>query len=443
MAVFSATAALSSTRILGANDRVRLGFIGVGNRGDQLIDAFLKQPDVEIVAVCDIHEPYCDFAASKARSNPKKFKDYRRLLEMRDLDAVVIGTPDHWHALQTVHACEAGKDVYVEKPLSLCIAEGRAMVEAVRKHQRVCQVGTQRRSTALCRQVAEFIRHGGIGKVTVARAFHIPLAEVAFAWGETVDLARVERVLDADPAIATVAVVHHETSTGLLNPVRQLGALCRARNLLFLVDAVASLGGEDLDVTRDNIDVCVSSANKCLHGISGVSFLCMSERAWDRIRDDEPRGYYLDIRKYRAYARLGQTPFTPAVPGLLALDRPLAETLEHGLGRKRLRYQALNEAIRAGLAGMGIDTFSATGSEAHVITIARVPEGIAFHDLYDEMKRRGYLIYECKAALANRYFQVANMGAMTMDDVQGFLAALRQVLLEHGCLVENRAAAHG
>jgi aspartate aminotransferase-like enzyme len=78
-----------------------------------------------------------------------------------------------------------------------------------------------------------------------------------------------------------------------------------------------------------------------------------------------------------------------------------------------------------------------------VITIAEVPEGIAFHDLYEEMKRRGYLIYECKAALANRYFQVANMGAMTMDDVQGFLAVLRQVLTEHGVLVESRVAALG
>ncbi|MDH7503418.1 MAG: Gfo/Idh/MocA family oxidoreductase [Verrucomicrobiota bacterium] len=173
MAVLSATAALSSTRILGANERVRLGFIGVGNRGDQLMDAFLKQPDAEIAAVCDIHEPYCDFAAAKAGSNPKKFKDYRQVLEMRDLDAVVIGTPDHWHALQTVHACEAGKDVYVEKPLSLCVAEGRAMVNAVRYHKRVCQVGIHRRSVPFCREAAEFVASGGIGKVVAARAFHI------------------------------------------------------------------------------------------------------------------------------------------------------------------------------------------------------------------------------------------------------------------------------
>lgn len=173
IAVLGTTAALSRFRVLGANNRVRLGFIGVGNRGDQVLDAFLKHDDAEVVAVCDIYQPYLDFAAKKIGTSPKQFQDYRRLLEMKDLDAVVINTPDHWHALQTIHACEAGKDVYVEKPLSLCIAEGRAMVEAVKRHQRVCQVGTQRRSSAMCREMAEFIRGGGIGKVTAARCFHI------------------------------------------------------------------------------------------------------------------------------------------------------------------------------------------------------------------------------------------------------------------------------
>ena len=89
------------------------------------------------------------------------------------MDAVVICTPDHWHALQTIHACQAGKDVYVEKPLSLCVAEGRAMVEAARKHKRVTQVGLHRRSSAFCREACEFVRKGGIGQVTVARCFHI------------------------------------------------------------------------------------------------------------------------------------------------------------------------------------------------------------------------------------------------------------------------------
>jgi predicted dehydrogenase len=168
-----AATALSTKRVLGANDRIRLGFIGLGNRGDQVLDAFLAHPDAQVVAICDLYQPYLDFAAKKIGTSPKSFTDYRRLLELKILDAVVINTPDHWHALQTIHACQAGKDVYVEKPLSLCVAEGRAMVEAVRSNDRVCQVGIHRRSVPFCREAAEFVRQGGLGKVTVARAFHI------------------------------------------------------------------------------------------------------------------------------------------------------------------------------------------------------------------------------------------------------------------------------
>jgi predicted dehydrogenase len=165
--------AFGNLRVHGANDRIRLGFIGLGNRGDQVLDAFLAQPDIEVAALCDLYQPYLDFAAGKSRSQPRRFKDYRRLLELNDVDAVVISTPDHWHALQMIEACAAGKDVYVEKPLSLSVVEGRRMVQAARKYQRVVQVGIHRRSSALCREAAQRVREGAIGKVTVARAFHI------------------------------------------------------------------------------------------------------------------------------------------------------------------------------------------------------------------------------------------------------------------------------
>jgi predicted dehydrogenase len=173
MVLAGASTALGAARAAGANERVRLGFIGVGNRGDQVLDAFLVHPDAQVVAVCDLSQAYMDFAAKKIGSSPQQFKDYRQLLAMKNLDAVVVATPDHWHALQTIHACEAGKDVYVEKPVSLCVAEGRSMVEAVRRHNRVCQVGIHRRSVPMCHEATEFVRQGGLGKITAARAFHI------------------------------------------------------------------------------------------------------------------------------------------------------------------------------------------------------------------------------------------------------------------------------
>ncbi len=165
--------AMSQGRIMGANDRIRVGFIGVGNRGDQVLDAFLALKDAEIVAICDMYAPYVDFAAKKAGGQPAKFSDYRKLLEMKGVDAVAVCTPDHWHALQMIHACEAGKDVYVEKPLSLVVGEGRAMVNAARRHNRVVQVGIHRRSSAFVKEAADLVRGGAIGKVTLARSFHI------------------------------------------------------------------------------------------------------------------------------------------------------------------------------------------------------------------------------------------------------------------------------
>lgn len=173
VAAAGAAATLAPGRVLGANERVRLGFIGLGNRGDQVLDAFLAHPDAQVAAVCDLSQAYMDFASRKAGTNPRQFKDYRRLLEMRDLDAVVIATPDHWHALQTIEACQANRDVYVEKPLSLCVLEGRRMVEAVRRHNRVCQAGIHRRSVPFCREAAEYVQSGALGKITAARAFHI------------------------------------------------------------------------------------------------------------------------------------------------------------------------------------------------------------------------------------------------------------------------------
>lgn len=169
--------AASAKRVYGANDRIRLGFIGVGNRGDQVLSAFLEQGDIEIAAVSDMYQPHLDFAVKKIQASkgnlPDAYLDYRKLLDRKDFDAVVICTPDHWHALQMVQACEAGKDVYVEKPLSLCVAEGRAMVNAARKNNRVVQCGIQRMSSPFAAEAADFIRNGGIGKVSVVRAFHV------------------------------------------------------------------------------------------------------------------------------------------------------------------------------------------------------------------------------------------------------------------------------
>jgi len=168
-----------------------MGFIGVGNRGSELLGYFMAEPDVEIAALCDVYEPYLSRDRSKVHPDiikevgnkspmmgekfarePFRHKDFRKLLERKDIDAVCIATPDHWHAIQTILACEAGKDVYVEKPLTVTIAEGRRMVEAAKRTGRVVQVGLNRRGSTIYKEARELVSAGTIGKVTVARALY-------------------------------------------------------------------------------------------------------------------------------------------------------------------------------------------------------------------------------------------------------------------------------
>jgi predicted dehydrogenase len=168
-AALAAFPAIVPARAFGAADRVRLGFVGVRNQGTNNLKAFLKRPDADVVAVCDADRDVlakaralAAKATGKAVADPA---DYRKLLESKDVDAVVITTPDHWHARMTVDACAAGKDVYCEKPLSLTIAEGRAMVAAARREGRVVQTGSQQRSDARFRQACELVRNGRVGKI--------------------------------------------------------------------------------------------------------------------------------------------------------------------------------------------------------------------------------------------------------------------------------------
>jgi predicted dehydrogenase len=168
----SVIAGPASAQAPGANDRIRLGFIGVGNRGGQLLDATLPNKDVEVVALCDVYQPHLDKWAARIPS-AAKFTDFRKLIERKDIDAIVIATPDHWHAIQTINACDSGKDVYVEKPLSMTIHEGRKMVEAARRNGRIVQVGLHRRSSPMYTRLVDLVRGNTLGKVTVGRAYRL------------------------------------------------------------------------------------------------------------------------------------------------------------------------------------------------------------------------------------------------------------------------------
>jgi predicted dehydrogenase len=172
-AVAMSLTAMQSTRVLGANDRIRVGFIGVANRGNQLIKAFLENSDVDIVALCDVAKTTLEAVQGRLGGKADMYGDFRKLIERKDIDAVVIATPDHWHALQTIAACRSGKDVYVEKPSSITVHEGRKMVEVARQTKRIVQVGLHRRSSRLFAEASKMFTSDAIGKITVGRCYHL------------------------------------------------------------------------------------------------------------------------------------------------------------------------------------------------------------------------------------------------------------------------------
>ncbi|MBM3803295.1 MAG: Gfo/Idh/MocA family oxidoreductase [Acidimicrobiia bacterium] len=169
--------AIAHSRVLGANDRIRVGLIGCGGMGRTDLRDSLKVKGTECVALCDVDESQIAkttrdvLEPASAAAPALKTSDFRRVLELTELDAVIVATPDHWHALPTVMACQAGKDVYVEKPLSVCIGEGRVMVDVARKHDRVVQMGTQQRSAVHYSDAVEYVKSGKLGRVRLVRAW--------------------------------------------------------------------------------------------------------------------------------------------------------------------------------------------------------------------------------------------------------------------------------
>ena len=175
MAVSAGLTLLKPTsRVLGANDEIRLATIGVGGQGSYHVQVFSKIPGVRYVAVCDADQNHVNRAVKALGERGLKvdgYTDLRQLLDRKDLDAITSATPNHWHALVTVWACQAGKDVYVEKPVCHNIWEGQQMVAAARKYNRIVQAGTQRRSDVGLREAIDYLKQGNLGKIRLIRGF--------------------------------------------------------------------------------------------------------------------------------------------------------------------------------------------------------------------------------------------------------------------------------
>lgn len=274
------------------------------------------------------------------------------------------------------------------------------------------------------------INNGVYGErmLRMAEAHRLHTVELRYGWTDRPDLGQIEEALKADSTIAAVAFVHHETTTGLLNLVSEVGAITRRTGRLLLLDAVSALGGEELDLVRDNVDLCACTANKCLQGLPGVAFVLVRDQIMNAMQTYPRRSLYLHLPGHWEAHERRSIPFTPSVQAWYALDEALDELLEEGVAARVQRYRRAASLLREGFTQMGLQFLLPAEYRANSLTSLLLPEGMTYQRLHDHLKERGFVIYEGQGKLQTGIFRVANMGHLTEDDFRRFLRALEEVL---------------
>ena len=264
----------------------------------------------------------------------------------------------------------------------------------------------------------------------MAAAHKIQAAELAGEWDQRFGVEPVTVALRQNAAIQAIAVVQHETSTGMVNPVKDVGAVAKKVGRYLLVDGVSSLAGEEIDFNAYNIGLIAGSSGKCIQGFPGVGFVIVRRDLMEQMVNYERRSVYLHLPAYYKEQEEGSIPFTPAVQLYYAFDEALNELLEEGVANRIARYRKAARTIRNYMRAMRMRFYLREPLWSSTLTAFRLPEGVYYDHLHDLLRERGYVIYAGQAQLAESLFRVANMGALTDAQIDGFLKAFEAVLPE-------------
>jgi 2-aminoethylphosphonate-pyruvate transaminase len=271
--------------------------------------------------------------------------------------------------------------------------------------------------------------HYGERLVKIAELHGIPQQALRHGWSVPFDLTAIEKTLREDPGLTHLAMVHHETSTGMLNPLREIGRMAAQWNRSLLVDAISSVGGEPLDMRADHMDWCVGTANKCIEGLPGLSFVCAPRVKFDALEHVPAKTFYLNLyNQYVAAERTRAPQFTPAIQAFYAFDVALDLLLAEGVEARHARYAALSAQLRDGLAALGFRFLLVPEQRSATLTAVFLPDGVSYADLHDSLKAHGFVIYAAQETLRQKVFRVANLGQIDSEDLQRFLKVLARVL---------------
>jgi 2-aminoethylphosphonate aminotransferase len=287
------------------------------------------------------------------------------------------------------------------------------------------------------------VNNGAYGKrmCEIATAYGLNFQEFFSPPGEAINLSALENVLiHSQQTVTHLAVVHHETTTGLLNDIQSIGGLCKLHNMNLIVDAISSYGAIPIDMETMNIGYLAASSNKNLQGMPGVAFVIADKSKLANLEFVTPKNYYLNlIAQYQFFAKTSQMRFTPPVQTLYALKQAIEELKLEGVEERYSRYTKSWETLIAGAARLGLKHFVNEENHSKIVTTIIEPDcvGYDFQEMHDFLYARGFTIYPGKLESLNT-FRIANIGDINYLDIEAYLELLEQYLRGIGYPLEGR-----
>lgn len=280
------------------------------------------------------------------------------------------------------------------------------------------------------------INNGAYGErlVKIAKTYKLQHREIFFNWDEEIDVERIKQELQQEQDITHIAMIHHETTTGILNPIKKIGELAKKHNCVFVVDTISSFAGISFDIKECNIDFIMSASNKCIQGMPGVCFIICKKEELEKTRDYPKRSFYLNLYdQYEYFIKKHQMRFTPPIQTLYALKKAINEFFEETKEDKEARYERYKEnhdVLIKGMQELGFKKIYDGITESNILTTFWEPEdpNYNFEKMHDILYRKGFTIYPGK--IKEKTFRLANMGAINRQDIQNFLCAMKEALKE-------------
>jgi len=278
------------------------------------------------------------------------------------------------------------------------------------------------------------INNGAYGErmVKIAKAYSIAYVELKFEWGTMPDLKRVEEALEKDKEISCVAMIHHETTTGMLNPVKEVGEIAKKHGCVFIVDTISSFAGIPFSIEDYKIDFMMSTSNKCIQGMAGCCFVICRKDELEKTKDYQKRSFYLNLYdQYNYFKEKYEMQFTPPVQVIYALKQAIIEFEKEGANNRHRRYAKSWETLVKGTEKLGFKRLLKNNEESHILTTFLDPKdrNYDFNKMHDLLYERGFTVYPGKIGKKGT-FRLANMGAINYKDIESFLKAMKEVLGE-------------